>query len=209
VRNVLALKAYCVAEHDKLLAMKKSSQLSALGSFLYSFGDNSKKLKVNAVGEYVSMYRSYNKFYKTGLGKYLLSRLHSALLKSGGILTAQLTTVKHWGRISSVPAMVLKHRALGLSALPSMFTKLALPVPAFTKALQKVRKSNKITVASTQFQADGCKCQVPRNLVRKKAFHNMGSTCRKWFAYDKKPWCFVNKGCSGAIKTRGGLFKYC
>jgi len=207
VRNVMNLKAYCVGAHGKMASMKRSSQLTALGNFLYRFGQ---KPNPNSVGEYIGMYRSYMKFYNVGIGHYLIQRLHAALSNKNGILTAKMITTKRDGVLRSRPSMMLKHRTLGLQSLPHMFKKLALPVPKYTKNLRIVKKTNKVTVASAQFEADGCRCTGRATKSRNPFMKKLGKTCKKWFSYDKKPWCFVNPQCHGAIHASdGGQFRYC
>jgi len=207
VRNVLHLKAYCLGAHRKLLNMKRSSQLSALGHFLYRYG---KRKGSNNVGEYVALYRSFMKYYNKGIDKYLIDRLHAAMQDKSGILSARLLPFHVEGIPKRKPAMMLKHRDLGLQTLPRMFVKMALPVSKYQSLLRTVRKTNKITVASAQFEADGCRCTGRPSKSKSPFLRNLGKTCKKWFGYDKKPWCFVNKKCHHAVKAAdGGLFKYC
>merc|ERR1719163_1429945 len=207
VRNVLHLKAYCLGAHRKLLNMKRSSQLSALGHFLYRFG---KKKGGNNVGEYVALYRSFMKYYNKGIDKYLIERLHHSMQDKSGILKAGILPFRVEGIRKAKPAMMLKHHDLGLQTLPRMFVKMALPVSKYQSLLRVVRKTNKVTVASAQFEADGCRCTGRPSKAKSAFLRNLGKTCKKWFGYDKKPWCFVNPKCHGAIKAAdGGLFKYC
>merc|ERR1712093_423781 len=64
-RNVLNLKAYCVASHEKMVTARKGNgQLSSLGTFLYRFGV--KKKSRNVFGEYTALVKTYTRFYKRG-----------------------------------------------------------------------------------------------------------------------------------------------
>merc|ERR1711939_987271 len=136
VRNVLHLKAYCLGAHRKLLNMKRSSQLSALGHFLYRYG---KRKGSNNVGEYVALYRPFMKYYNKGIDKYLIDRLHAAMQDKSGILSARLLPFHVEGIPKRKPAMMLKHRDLGLQTLPRMFVKMALPVSKYQSLLRAVR----------------------------------------------------------------------
>merc|ERR1712096_212674 len=95
----------------------------------------------------------------------------------------------------------LSPSALGLKGMPSYFKKLWQSVSQFTYAEASVKTHNKQLRSHVKFANSGsCRCtHAPRGFGR-------GGTCKKWMSYDKLPWCFVNKGCKGALKTPAGKY---
>jgi hypothetical protein len=186
-RNVMALKAYCVAAHSKLRRTKRGNKMiSSLGTFLYRFGA---KRRGNAIGEYGALLKTYRRFYKYGLGRYLLNAL-SRSMRHKGVLTRR---GKLW---------VLKHNTLGLRHHVKDFDKWGVSNRVFQHALKGVMKREKGVVraakAGKKFRKSHCTCQTTHR------FKKYG-TCKKWFKYDKAPWCQVHSGCKGATKMKSGF----
>jgi len=195
--NVLAFKAFCVLSHNKIKAMSKhSNNLSSLGSFLIRYGARQSS---NALGEYAALHKAYLHFYKLGLGKYMIRRLHTAL-HNGGALT-DIVSMGHTYK-------TLSYYRLGLVTQPSMFDKIKISLRNFVKALSDTTKRNKKMVYSVKFHSKhNCKCQPPKKSVLTFVNHRLiGARCHKWFAYDKKPWCYVDKACKGATKAQTGMY---
>merc|ERR1712139_63791 len=72
--HVMALKAFCVATHHKMRNAKRgNSVISSLGTFLFRFG--LRKTRANALAEYSSLMKNYKRFYRYGMGKYLMQQL--------------------------------------------------------------------------------------------------------------------------------------
>merc|ERR1711988_645121 len=195
-RNVLNLKAYCVASHGKLVVARKgNSQLSSLGTFLYRFGV--KKKTRNAFGEYTALMKTYSRFYTRGLGLYMLRMMKSAMRRNGGVLV--------WS--SRKTMILLNHSRLGLRGQPKAFRKWGVRKNQFTGAVKQVRRLNsplwKAVKNRAGFKKSLCKCQGTSKWPKYK-------TCRKHFKYDKQPWCQVAKMCPGASHSRQGFkWRYC
>lgn len=195
-RNVLNLKAYCVASHGKLVVARKgNSQLSSLGTFLYRFGV--KKKTPNAFGEYTALMKTYTRFYTRGLGLYMLRMMKSAMRRNGGVLV--------WS--SRKTMILLNHSRLGLRGQPKAFRKWGVRKNQFTGAVKQVRRLNaalwKAVKSRAGFKKSLCKCMGTSKWPKYK-------TCRKHFKYDKQPWCQVHKMCPGASHSRQGFkWRYC
>jgi len=195
-RNVLNLKAYCVGAHSAMVTARKGNgQLSSLGTFLYRFGV--KKRTRNAFGEYIALVKTYARFYKRGLGKYLLYRMRRAMRYKGGILS--------WSKKHKL--LVLNHSRLGLRGQPKAFRKWGVTARKFKSEVVQVRKLNaalwNAVKSRAKFKHTACRCTATRR------FRKWG-TCRKHFKYDKKSWCQVNAKCPKASHSKQGFkWKYC
>jgi hypothetical protein len=195
-RNVLNLKAYCVGAHSSMVTARKGNgQLSSLGTFLYRFGV--KKRTKNAFGEYTSLVKTYTRFYKRGLGKYLLYRMKRAMRYKGGVLS--------WSKKHKL--LVLNHARLGLRGQPKAFRKWGVTARKFKSAVKSVRKLNaalwNAVKSRAKFKHSSCRCTAT------KGWKKWG-TCRKHFKYDKKAWCQTNKRCPGASHSKQGFkWRYC
>jgi len=193
--NVVNLKAWSLEAHKKIKAMAASKSLSVLSQFLLKFG----AFQVSNVDkQYMKMMAQFRRKYRKGLAKYMLVRLNQALKNQGALMS----TFKS-NSAKQIPAKTLNYRALGLQSMPKMFKKLQQPVTQFTYAVASVKSHNKKLRAMVVFRGSKCRCKAaPKKFNEGK----IGGHCKKWMSYDKLPWCFVNKGCKGAQKTKTGLY---
>jgi len=195
-RNVLDLKAYCLASHTKMVTARKGNgQLSSLGTFLYRFGV--KKRTRNAFGEYTALVKTYTRFYTRGLGLYMLKMMKAAMRRPNGILA--------WSRTKSM--MLLNHKRLGLRGQPKSFRKWGVRKNQFNAAVKGVRRLNSAlwnaVKSRSSFKKSTCKCTSTRKW-------NKYGSCRKHFKYDSKPWCQVAKVCPGSSHSKAGFkWRYC
>jgi len=195
-RNVLNLKAYCVASHQKMVTARKGNgQLSSLGTFLYRFGV--KKKSRNAFGEYTALVKTYTRFYTRGLGLYMLRMMKAAMRRPNGILV--------WSRKKT--SMLLNHKRLGLRGEPKAFRKWGVTKNQYKAAVKQVRRLNSTlwnaVKSRASFKKSTCKCTSTQKWPKY-------STCRKHFKYDSKPWCQVAKVCPGSSHSRQGFkWRYC
>merc|ERR1711881_141912 len=191
--NVFELKAYCISVHEVMLAAKKGNKkLSSIGSFLYRFGVD--KRTRNAFGEFKALTRSYKKFYKYGINKYVFDNAAKAMSSGPGILFMRDKRVK------------LNHKMLGLQTGEAQaFDKWSVRWKPFLRAVHEVKYNNgylsQALKARKEFKKEQCKCKMTRRFAR-------FGKCAKHMAYDRKPWCVVNSRCEGASYTRRYKFKW-
>jgi len=197
MRNVLFLKAMALAVHDKMRSARKgNSQLSAIGTFMWRYGI--RKDTRNAYGEYKALAIHYSKFYKAGIGKYIMVRLVRSMRHGNGIVTKE----RH--------AVYLNHKALGLKTRPSIFDKWSCRRKVYNRLLKHTAKLNGRLLTAVKgrqrFVKDKCMCSTA-HLPNSHRFKRFG-ICTKHFAYDKKPWCIVNWTCKKAALNKGLGFKW-
>jgi len=191
--NVFELKAYCISVHEVMLAAKKGNKkLSSIGSFLYRFGVD--KRTRNAFGEFKALTRSYKKFYKYGINKYVFDNAAKAMSSGPGILFMRDKRVK------------LNHKMLGLQTGEAQaFDKWSVRWKPFLRAVHEVKYNNgylsQALKARKEFKKEQCKCKMTRRFAR-------FGKCAKHMAYDRKPWCVVNSRCEGASYNRRYKFKW-
>merc|ERR1711939_975733 len=191
--NVFELKAYCISVHEVMLAAKKGNKkLSSIGSFLYRFGVD--KRTRNAFSEFKALTRSYKKFYKYGINKYVFDNAAKAMSSGPGILFMRDKRVK------------LNHKMLGLQTGEAQaFDKWSVRWKPFLRAVHEVKYNNgylsQALKARKEFKKEQCKCKMTRRFAR-------FGKCAKHMAYDRKPWCVVNSRCEGASYNRRYKFKW-
>merc|ERR1711959_71987 len=191
--NVFELKAYWISVHEVMLAAKKGNKkLSSIGSFLYRFGVD--KRTRNAFGEFKALTRSYKKFYKYGINKYVFDNAAKAMSSGPGILFMRDKRVK------------LNHKMLGLQTGEAQaFDKWSVRWKPFLRAVHEVKYNNgylsQALKARKEFKKEQCKCKMTRRFAR-------FGKCAKHMAYDRKPWCVVNSRCEGASYNRRYKFKW-
>lgn len=191
--NVFELKAYCISVHEKILGARKGNhKLSSIGSFLYRYGVDKKTR--NAFGEFKALTRSYTKFYKYGINKYVFDNARKAMTRGKGLLFLRNKHVK------------LNHQMLGLQTGEARaFDKWSVRWKPFLRAVYEVKYNNgylsTALKARKEFKKEQCKCKVTRR------FAKFGK-CSKHMAYDRKPWCVVNNRCEGASYNRRYRFKW-
>jgi hypothetical protein len=131
--NVVAFKAYCVAAFDSVhdLVDHKTSSIVPIVSQFGKDGDNK-----NVILEYSKLFGKAIGEFKTGMGKYMLDKLNTALLTSKadqGIVVMQPGDNLHY---------VLDYSALGLQDLPRYFKKMRVNVQDFNEAYHKIGEAN-------------------------------------------------------------------
>lgn len=198
-RNVLRLKAFAIVSRSKFKDMQgATSNLSSLASLLIRLGARQSN---NALGEFMALYGAYKRFYKSGIGRYMLTRLDHALHKGGAL--ADITSV-----VGKHAYKTLSYYRLGLVTMPAMFNSIRVPLVNYVKAETDTFNRNKKFVYSVKFHSrHNCRCTPPPKSPLTVVNHKLiGAQCHKWFAYDKNPWCYVHKGCKGAQKSQTGMY---
>jgi len=135
-----------------------------------------------------------------GFGKYFIDRLIKAMRYKEGVLVTGTGP-------TGTPVVELNAKALGVLSLDGkadFVSKWAVPEVEYKKEAKKVGSKNAVgamqITEADKFKASGCFCL---------GIAKFGE-CAKWFKYDARPWCIVNKGCKGAVKNpRFGWWKYC
>jgi len=197
MRNVLFLKAMALAVHDKMRTAKQGNKpLSAIGTFMWRFGV--RKSTSNAYGEYRALAAHYTKFYKAGIGSYIMRHLKKSMRLGNGL-------VKHFRGY-----VYFSHSALGLRTMPDIFDKWSARETVYDRLLRTTAKLNSYILSFAKgrrkFTKDKCMCTTS-HLPQSNQFKRFG-VCKTHFAYDKQPWCIVNWGCKKAELNKGMGFKW-
>lgn len=122
---IVQLKAFCINTFGKAKNIdeghdSKRTIGSSIVPFLIAFGKDSgmstKKKTGGVIGEYAELFGKYEKKYPTGIGKYMLDKLNSAILEGRNILLYEKKDGKEQYTIS--------YEMLGFETQPEYMTSL-------------------------------------------------------------------------------------
>lgn len=130
--NVVAFKAYCIAANDAVSEMI-DHKTSSIVPVVESFGKDPDNK--NIILEYSQLFAKSIGEFKTGMGKYMLDKLNTALLTSTadqGVIVMQPGDNLHY---------VLDYSALGLEDLPRYFKTIRVNLQDFNEAKDKLMQT--------------------------------------------------------------------
>jgi hypothetical protein len=129
-QNIVALKAYSVAVHDKLKEMLEHKHSSVV-PFIREFGKNGKNK--NVIMEFSQLFAKMSNQFKSGMGLYMLQHLNRAILTGNGVVAMKPGDTKHY---------ILDYSTMGLESLPEYFYKLRVKISRFEHQKEKVKAIN-------------------------------------------------------------------
>merc|ERR1712070_1333001 len=193
-KNILKIKAFSLAAHSILRKrlLDQKSKLFSLGQLVYTLG-NKAYSKKNAAGEYLAIEAQFKRFYCFGLGKYFVAHFMKAMRSRSGVL--------RWAQYNGRNVVLIDFKKVGFTQGATFLKTWAVTQSAFNKMFTIETGKAKPLDISRKFAKSGCKCV---------GASSKWGTCKKYFAYDAKAWCVVQKGCASKIHNQNiGDWAYC